>query len=116
MLILCTLYEYSLGAQSVLDYTAVAFEQTVHDVDLVLATIGGAILRHSMQMVRCGGTMVSLLEQPPQEQAQALGVRAVKFTVEQPFPSSLLLQKIADLMDRRCVKTVVARLLPLREA
>lgn len=106
----------SLGAETVVDYTTTAFEQVARDVDLVLDTVGGETLQRSMQVVRRGGTLVSLLEQPSQEQAQELGIRAMKNTATLPFPSSSLLQTISELIDKRRVKTVVARLLPLREA
>jgi NADPH:quinone reductase-like Zn-dependent oxidoreductase len=106
----------SLGAETVIDYTTTAFEQAVQDVDLVLDTVGGETLQRSMQALKRGGTLVSLLEQPSQELARALGIRAMKNTVTQPFPSSNLLQELAALIDKRLIKTVVARLLPLREA
>lgn len=106
----------ALGAETVVDYTTTAFEQVAQDVDLVLDTIGGETLQRSMLVVKRGGTLVSLLEQPSQEQARELGIRAMKNTVQQPFPSSSLLQMIADQIDKRRVKTAIARLLPLREA
>lgn len=106
----------SLGVETVVDYTATAFEQVARDVDLVLDTVGGETLQRSMQVVKRGGTLVSLLEQPSQERAQELGIRAMKNAAALPFPSSNLLQTIAGLIDKRSVKTVVARLLPLSEA
>jgi NADPH:quinone reductase-like Zn-dependent oxidoreductase len=106
----------SLGAETVIDYTTTPFEQVVQDVDLVLDTIGGETLQRSMHVVKRGGVVVSLLEQPSQEMAQALSIRAMKNTAALPFPSSSLLQAIAELIDKRYVRTVVARLLPLREA
>lgn len=50
----------SLGAETVIDCTSTPFEQMVHDVDLVLDTIGGETLQRSMQVVKHGGTLVSL--------------------------------------------------------
>lgn len=106
----------ALGAETVVDYTAVPFEQVGRDVDLVLDTVGGETLQRSMPVVKRGGTLVSLLEQPSQEKARELGIRAMKNTAMLPFPSSSLLQTIAELIDKRSVKTVVARSLPLYEA
>jgi len=68
----------SLGAHTVIDYAATPFEQVAQDVDFVLDTIGGETMRRSLHVVRRGGTLVSLLEPPPQEQAQERGIRAMK--------------------------------------
>ncbi len=106
----------SLGAETVIDYASMPFEQVVHDVDLVLDTIGGEILQRSMNVVKPGGTLVSLLEQPSQEKAEARGIRAMRNTVALPFPSSSLLQTIAQLIDKGHVKVTLARAFPLREA
>src|SRR3989442_2519520 len=76
----------SLGAETVVDYTSTAFEQVVHDVDLVLDTIGGETLQRSMNVVKRGGTLVALLEQPSQEKAQERGIRVMKNTATLPFP------------------------------
>ncbi len=106
----------SLGAETVIDYASMPFEQVVHDVDLVLDTIGGEILQRSMNVVKPGGTLVSLLEQPSQEKAEARGIRAMRNTVALPFPSSSLLQTIAQLIDKGHVKVTLARALPVSEA
>ncbi len=106
----------SLGAETVIDYTSTPFEQVVHDVDLVLDTVGGEVLQRSMHVVKRGGTLVSLPGQPSQERAQELGIRAMKNTAALPFPSSDLLQTIAQLIDEGQVKATIARTFPLREA
>jgi NADPH:quinone reductase-like Zn-dependent oxidoreductase len=106
----------SLGAEHVIDYTAARFEQVAHDVDLMLDTIGGETLQRSVAVLKPGGTLVSLLEQPSQEQACERGIRLMKHTAEQPFPSTNLLQTIAQLIAEGEIKAVIASLLPLREA
>jgi NADPH:quinone reductase-like Zn-dependent oxidoreductase len=106
----------SLGAETVVDYTSIPFEQVVHDVDLVLDTIGGETLQRSMHVVKPGGTLVSLLGQPSQEKAQQLGIRAMKNTAALPFPSSSLLQSIAQLIDKGQVRAIVGKTFPPHEA
>lgn len=106
----------SLGVEHVIDYTATPFEQVTHDVDLVLDTIGGETLQRSMAVLKPGGTLVSLLEQPSQEQARERNIRLMKHTAEQPFPSTNLLQAIAQLIAEGEIKAVIASSLPLREA
>jgi NADPH:quinone reductase-like Zn-dependent oxidoreductase len=106
----------SLGAETVIDYTVTPFEQVVREVDMVLDTIGGETLLRSMQVVRRGGILVSLLEPPSQELAQNLGIRAMKNAPSLPFPSNSLLQTIAQVIDVGQVKAVVYRTFPLHEA
>ena len=103
----------ALGAESVVEYTSTPFEQVVHDVDLVLDTIGGETLRRSMQVVKPGGTLVSLLEEPPADLAQKYGIRALKNATA---PTSGLLLTIAQLIQEGRVTPTIARIFPLTEA
>ncbi|HZR43223.1 MAG TPA: NADP-dependent oxidoreductase [Ktedonobacteraceae bacterium] len=102
----------SLGAQTVIDYTSTPFEQIAQDVDLVLDTIGGETLRRSMQVVKRGGTLVSLLERPSPELAQKYGIHARKNAAA---PTSSLLRTIAQLIDAGRLKVTIAQTFPLRE-
>jgi NADPH:quinone reductase-like Zn-dependent oxidoreductase len=106
----------ALGAEQAINYAAGPFEEAVQDVDLVLDTIGGATLRRSFTVVRPGGTIVSLLEPPPQDLAQQRGIRAIQNSVTQPFPSAKLLETIAELLASRQLRTLVGAALPLAEA
>jgi NADPH:quinone reductase-like Zn-dependent oxidoreductase len=106
-------FVHSLGAETVIDYTSTSFEQVVHDVDLVLDTIGGETLQRSMQVIKHGGTLVSLLEQPSLELAQKYGIRARKNAA---LPTSSLLRTIAQLIDEGYLKVTIAHTFPLREA
>ncbi len=102
----------SLGAETVIDYTTTPFEQVIHDVDLVLDTIGGETLRRSMQVLKRGGRLVSLLEQPSQDLAQEYSIRAQKnaFT-----PTSDHLRTIAQLISEGKVRPIIERIFPLHE-
>ncbi|MCB0177766.1 MAG: NADP-dependent oxidoreductase [Anaerolineae bacterium] len=102
----------SLGAEIVIDYTTTPFEEVIADVDLVLDTIGGETLQRSMAVVKHGGTLVSLLEKPSFQLAQARGIRAVKNAVT---PTNDDLQRIARLIDEGQVKAVVGQTFPLRQ-
>jgi len=103
----------SLGAETALDYAAAPFEQHIRDVDLVLDTIGGATLRRSMLVVKRGGTLVSLLEPPPQDLAQERGIRAISNAA---LPTSEHLRIIADLIAAGDVTPAIQRTFALREA
>lgn len=103
----------SLGAETVIDYTTTPFEDVVRDVDLVLDTIGGDVLRRSLDVIKWGGTLVSLLGVPEQATAQERGIRAMKNAAT---PTSNDLQTIAQLIGEGQVKVTIARTFPLREA
>jgi NADPH:quinone reductase-like Zn-dependent oxidoreductase len=106
----------SLGAETVIDYTVTPFERVAQDMDLVLDTQGGDVLQRSLEVVRPGGTVVSLLEQPSQAQARARGIYAMKNTVTQPFPSTQLLDAIAQLLESGQIRTIIGETFSSQEA
>ena len=53
-----------LGADRVIDYTGEPFDSLIHDVDLVLDTVGGEALTRSWNVLRRGGTIISIAENP----------------------------------------------------
>jgi NADPH:quinone reductase-like Zn-dependent oxidoreductase len=87
----------SLGADQVIDYTNSSFEDAVKDVDLVLDAIGGETQDRSWSIIKRGGTLVSLVQQPSEEKENELGIRA-KFNTTVPTYDNLqtLAQLIAD--------------------
>ncbi len=106
----------SLGAETVVDYTITPFEQVIQDVDIVLDTIGGETMQRAMNVIKPGGILVSLLEQPPEDQAREHGIRAMRNTVTQPYPSSDLLRTIAELIVSGHIRVTLMQAFPLREA
>jgi NADPH:quinone reductase-like Zn-dependent oxidoreductase len=103
----------SLGAETVIDYTTTPFEDVVQDIDLVLDTIGGEAQRRSLNLIKRGGTLVSLLGQPPHELAHERGIRAMSNAA---LPNSELLLTIANLIETGHVKPVIMRTFALQEA
>lgn len=101
-----------LGADTVVDYTTTPVESVVQDVDLVLDGVGGATLLSSLAALRRGGTLISIAGPPPQEQAQARGIRAM-MSRGQSAPGSL--QTISQLIDEGYLKVPVGRTFPLSE-
>jgi NADPH:quinone reductase-like Zn-dependent oxidoreductase len=104
----------SLGAETVVDYTSTPVEQVVHDVDLVVDTVGGQTLESVWPVIKRGGRLVSTAGQPSKEKARELGIGALFFSGGRP--SSERLQTIAQLIDEGQVKATLARIFPLREA
>jgi NADPH:quinone reductase-like Zn-dependent oxidoreductase len=102
----------SLGAETVIDYTSASFEQVVQDVDLVLDTVGGETLDRSWSVIKSGGTLISLLEQPSLEKAKERGIRAIK---PNRLSTSEDLKAIAQLIEEGIVKTAISKIFPFHE-
>jgi NADPH:quinone reductase-like Zn-dependent oxidoreductase len=102
-----------LGADQVIDYRTTRFEEAVRDVDVVFDTLGGETQERSWQVLRKGGVLVSIVEPPNAEKAEARGVSGA-FVFVQPSAEQLI--EIAALIDGRKLKSMVEKVLPLAEA
>jgi NADPH:quinone reductase-like Zn-dependent oxidoreductase len=102
-----------LGVDEFIDYQATQFETVVHDVDVVLDTIGGDTQVRSFGVLRKDGFIVSIVEPPSEELAAQHGVRSKMVGV---LPNGTQLSEIAALIDSGKVKPFVETVLPLSEA
>ena len=102
-----------LGADEVIDYTAVRFEDKVRDVDVVLDTVGGETLERSWRVLRRGGILVSIVSSVSTATADQYGVRGVFFIVK---PSRARLIEIARLIDAHALRPIVEATFPLEKA
>jgi len=66
-----------LGADVVVDYRRQAFESVLHDYDVVLDTVGGDTLDRSLQVLRPGGTVISIAGPPDPAFAREIGANPV---------------------------------------
>jgi NADPH:quinone reductase-like Zn-dependent oxidoreductase len=96
------------GAHEVLDPAADPGEE----VDLVFDTVGGERLARSPDLVRAGGRVVSVAEQPP-ETGAAPRIETVYFVVE---PNREQLAELAGLLDGGDLRPAVDSVFPLEEA
>ncbi|CAM5455688.1 NADPH:quinone reductase OS=Streptomyces antimycoticus OX=68175 GN=qor_2 PE=3 SV=1 [Streptomyces antimycoticus] len=62
-----------LGADEVIDYTAVDFTEAARDIDLVLDTIGGDTVERSLGVLRPGGHLVTAVAEEDTELVAAVG-------------------------------------------
>jgi NADPH:quinone reductase-like Zn-dependent oxidoreductase len=102
----------TLGAHETLDRTEMRFENSIEPVDLVFDTVGGELLRRSPGVVRPGGRIVSIAEDPP-ELTDKVHIDCVYFVVE---PNRDQLIDIARLVDRGALKPAIDSVFPLAEA
>jgi NADPH:quinone reductase-like Zn-dependent oxidoreductase len=101
-----------LGADEVIDHPSNDFT-AIDPVDLVFDTAGGNRLARSVEVVKPGGRLVSVAEDPPLEQASAADIEALWFLVESRQDQ---LAELARLADREDLRVGVNRTYPLAEA
>ncbi len=103
----------SLGVEQVVDYTASPFEEAVSGVDVVLDSIGGDVFERSLDVLRPGGTIVSLRERGAEEKAAAREMRGIYVLVR---PEGNQLAQVGALVDAGHVRPAVEVELVLAEA
>jgi NADPH:quinone reductase-like Zn-dependent oxidoreductase len=102
-----------LGADEVIDYQTTRFEEVVHDVDVVLDTMGGETRARSWRVLKKGGILISIVGTPSAEEAAKHGVRAGSVFVQ---PSGAQLRELAHLAEFGKLRAVIDAVLPLKDA
>jgi NADPH:quinone reductase-like Zn-dependent oxidoreductase len=107
-----------LGADEVVDYTAVRFETAVRDVDVVIDLVGDhdeTSLR-SLEVLRPGGLLVAIPAGVSPELAEAAAERGVRVTPFLVEPDGPALSQIAELIDAGEVAIEVEAVYELEQA
>jgi alcohol dehydrogenase len=102
-----------LGADQVIDYKTQNFEDILHDYDAVFDTVGGETYRRSFKVLKKGGVIVSMLEQPNPELMNQYGVKAI-FQFTQADRERLT--KLAQWVDQNNIRVNVEKTFSLDEA
>jgi alcohol dehydrogenase len=106
-------FTQELGADQVIDYKTQRFEEMLHDYDAVFDTVGGQTYVRSFEVLKKGGIIVSMLEQPNSELMNQYGIRAIfQFTEV----NRERLTKLAQWVDQNNVKVNVDKIFSLNEA
>ncbi|WP_159601376.1 NADP-dependent oxidoreductase [Agromyces humi] len=129
-------YVRGLGADLVIDYRSQDFEHELHDVDVVLDSLGGETLEKSIRIVRPGGRVIGIAGPPDPGFARQLGAgvplrlamralssgvrrRARRRGVEYSFlfmrADGGQLQRITELVDAGIITPQVGRVFPFAE-
>ncbi len=106
----------SLGADEVIDYREADFTEAAGPVDVVLDTIGGDTLSRSLDVVREGGTIVSIL--PPVDPATvaAAAERGIRLAVMIVEADHAGMREIAALAESGKLRAHIAATFPLEQA
>lgn len=106
-------YVRELGADEAIDYKNQSFQDMLNNFDAVFDTVGGGTYEKSFKVLRKGGIIVSMLEQPNQELMKRYGVSAIgQFTQV----NSERLSRVAELAEKRVIKVHVDKIFPLEQA
>jgi NADPH:quinone reductase-like Zn-dependent oxidoreductase len=101
-----------MGADVVIDYTKTKFEDVAKDVDVVLDAVGEDTLKRSYGVVKKGGIIVSIVDDPDKAALDAHGIRGISIRTD---PNAGTLEELTRLIDAKKVTPVVSQVLPLSE-
>jgi NADPH:quinone reductase-like Zn-dependent oxidoreductase len=100
------------AADEVLDGAVADLADAVQPVDLVFDTVGGERLERSPTIVRDGGRLASVAEEPPERVSRA-SIEARYFVVE---PDSGQLVELGRMLDRGELRVAIDSVFPLEDA
>ncbi len=102
-----------LGVDQAIDYTTTKFEDVVKDVDVVLNCVRADALGRSYGVVKKGGIIVSITDEPDQNECAKRGIRGTRMGAH---PDSKVLEELTKLIEAGKMKPIVSQTLPLAEA
>ena len=101
-----------LGAHEVVDGTDAGAATALDPVDLVFDTVGGKAVERSVAIIREGGRLVSVADEPPEISAERT-IEASYFLVE---PNREQLVELARLADSGDLRPAIDSVFPLADA
>jgi len=99
-----------IGADVAIDYTQTRFEDVAKDVDVVLDTVGRDTLERSYSVVKKGGIIVSIVDDPKPAALEAHGIRGVSLRCT---PKAGVLDELSKLMEAKKLTPVISQTFPL---
>jgi NADPH:quinone reductase-like Zn-dependent oxidoreductase len=101
-----------LGVDQAIDYTTTKFEDVVKDVDLVLNCVRADALNRSYGVVKKGGMIVSITDDPDQTQCAKHGLRCSHLGAH---PDAKALEELTKLIESGKMKAIVSQTFPLAD-
>lgn len=98
-----------LGADKIIDYKKTDFSQALKDYDAVLDTVGGDTGLNSYKVLKSGGKLVSLWNQPDEE---LMKVNQVEAFYQFTSPTSDKLSQLAEMVSEGTIKAVIDKTYP----
>ncbi|MFG2847888.1 NADP-dependent oxidoreductase [Kitasatospora sp. NPDC048296] len=107
-------YLKEIGADEVIDYRTTDYTEAVEDVDIVFDSSSEGT--RALEVLKPGGTLVSIMEHWNRELAAAIEAAGRRFAGVSVEPDYASLEAIAALVDEGLIRPHVAAALPLAEA
>jgi NADPH:quinone reductase-like Zn-dependent oxidoreductase len=104
-------YVRSLGVDDFIDHATQPFETVVHDMDVVLDTVGGDIFQRAFLAVKKGGFLVTVVAFPDKEREQH-GVSVARAMCK---PNPAQLASVRELVEAGKLEPRIATILALNE-
>ena len=101
-----------MGADVAIDYTRTKFEDVAKNVDVVLDTVGGDTLERSYGVVKKGGIIVSIVDEPKPDALEAHGIRGVTLRCT---PKAGVLEELSKLMEAKKLAPVISQTFPMTQ-
>jgi NADPH:quinone reductase-like Zn-dependent oxidoreductase len=101
-----------MGADVVIDYAGTKFEDVAKDVDVVLDTVGRDTLERSYGVVKKGGIIVSIVDEPKPAALEAQGIRGVTLRCT---PKPGVLEELSKLMEAKKLAPVISQTFPMTQ-
>jgi len=102
-----------LQVDQAIDYTTTKFEDMVKDVDVVLNCVRAEALARSYGVVKKGGIIVSITDEPDQTECAKHGIRGSRLGAH---PDANVLEELTKLIEAGKMKPIVSQTLPLADA
>ncbi|MGK3108798.1 MULTISPECIES: NADP-dependent oxidoreductase [unclassified Streptomyces] len=101
-----------LGADEVIDYTAVDFTEAARGIDLVLDTIGGDTVERSLGVLRPGGHLVTAVAEEDTELVARYEAAGMRFSGIAVDPDPVALRGLVDLVEQGRLRVHVQEMFP----
>jgi NADPH:quinone reductase-like Zn-dependent oxidoreductase len=102
-----------LGVDQAIDYTTTKFEDVVKDVDVVLNCVRANALGRSYGVVKKGGTIVSITDEPDQTECAKRDIHCSRLGAH---PDARVLEELSKLIDAGKITPIVSQTFPLADA
>ena len=101
-----------LGVDQPIDYTTTKFEEVVKDVDVVLNCVRGDTLPPSYGVVKKGGIIVSITDEPDAAECAKHGIRGSRLMAH---PDAKVLEELTKLIEANKITPIVSQTFPLMD-
>lgn len=101
-----------VGADEVIDYTAVDFAETVRDIDVVLDTIGGDTVERSLEVLRPGGHLVTAVAEEDVRLIAEFEAAGMRFSGIAVDPDPVGLRGLVELVAQGRLRVHVQETFP----